>query len=139
MLQNIVFINVIELIIFLDHCLTLVRSRFNLKIFKSFHFPVLNDLGFKTMVIINNITLFFLSVLLFKRFLLFRIFIFYFFKNISTFLCLSRNKTKRQSDKNTTLTPTKSLPKKYGHSLVNFQNFFFTYKLDSQIKNYIYK
>ena len=37
---------------------------------------------------------------------------FFLFKNASILLCLSRDKTKRQSSKNTTLTPTKILPKK---------------------------
>ena len=37
---------------------------------------------------------------------------FFWFKNTPTFLCLSRDKTKGQSDKNTTLTPTKTCPKK---------------------------
>ena len=31
------------------------------------------------------------------------------------------------------------MPKKYDHSLVDFQISLFTYKLDSQNKNYIYK
>ena len=60
-----------------------------------------------------------------------------------------QRKIKRQSGKNTTLTPTKILPKKQGHSPViiiiflnspiNFQITLSTYKLDSQNKNYIYK
>ena len=37
---------------------------------------------------------------------------FFGFKNAPTPLCLSRDKTKKQSGKNTTLTPTKILPKK---------------------------
>ena len=37
---------------------------------------------------------------------------FFLFKNAPTPLYLSRNKTKGQSGKNTTLTPTKTLPKK---------------------------
>ena len=40
------------------------------------------------------------------------------FKNALIALCLSRDKTKGQSGKNTTLTPTKILPKKWGHSPV---------------------
>ena len=54
-------------------------------------------------------------------------------------LCLSRDKTKGQSSKNTTLTSTKTLPKKYDNSPVNFQITLSTYKLDCQNKNYIYK
>ena len=50
-----------------------------------------------------------------------------------------QRKTKEQSDKHTTLTPTKILPKKQSHSLVDFQIALSTYKLDSQNKNYIYK
>ena len=61
---------------------------------------------------------------------------FFWFKNTFTFLCLSRDKTKGQSDKNTTLT-SKTCPKKQGHSLVDFQIALCTYKLDSQNKNYI--
>ena len=49
-----------------------------------------------------------------------------------------QRKTKEQSDKHTTLTPTKILPKKQSHSLVDFQIALSTYKLDSQNKNYIY-
>ena len=60
-------------------------------------------------------------------------------------LCLSRDKTKGQSGKNTTLTPTKTLPKKKGHSSViiifffenspiKFQITLSTYKLNSQNK-----
>jgi len=37
---------------------------------------------------------------------------FFLFKNVSTLLCLSKDKTKGQSSKNTTLTPNKTLPKK---------------------------
>ena len=37
---------------------------------------------------------------------------FFWFKNALTPLCLNRNKSKGQSGKNTTLTPTKTLPKK---------------------------
>jgi len=50
---------------------------------------------------------------------------------------LSKYKIKGQSGDNTTLTPTKILPKKYGHSLVNFQISLSTYKLKFQNKNYI--
>ena len=46
----------------------------------------------------------------------------FFVQNASTPLCLSRDKTKGQSSKNiTTLTLTKTLFKKYGHSPVDFQ------------------
>ena len=69
---------------------------------------------------------------------LFRILIFL-FKNAHTPLCLSRNKIKEQFGKNTTLTPTKTLHKKYGHFLVDFQIALSIYKLDSQNKNCIYK
>ena len=51
------------------------------------------------------------AILLFKGFFLFGFLIFY-FKNALTPLCLSRNKTKGQSSKNATLTPTTTLPKK---------------------------
>ena len=51
-----------------------------------------------------------LSILLFKGLLLFRVFIFS-SKNAPTLLCLSRDKIKGQSGKNTTLTFTKVLPK----------------------------
>ena len=51
-----------------------------------------------------------LSILLFKRLLLFRVLIFS-LKNAPTLLCLSRDKIKGQSGKNTTLTFTKALPK----------------------------
>ena len=40
------------------------------------------------------------------------LFIYLLFKNARITLCLSKNKTKGQSDKNTTLIPTKTLPKK---------------------------
>ena len=39
-------------------------------------------------------------------------FFFFLFKTIPTSICLSRDKTKGQSGKNTTITPTKTLPKK---------------------------
>ena len=45
---------------------------------------------------------------------------FFLFKNAPTPLYLSRNKTKGQSGKNTTLTPTITLYKKQDHSPVNF-------------------
>ena len=61
------------------------------------------------------------------------------FKNATTLLYLSRDKTKGQFGKNTTLTPTKILPKKQSHSTVDFQITLFTYKLDFQNINYIYK
>ena len=66
-------------------------------------------------------------------------FFFFWFKNSPTTLCLSRDKTKKQAGKNTTLTLTKILPKKYDHFSVDFQITLFTYKLDSQNKNCIYK
>ena len=59
------------------------------------------------------------------------------FKNAHTLLCLSRDKTKGQFGKNATLTPTKTLPKKYDHSPINFQINLFTYKLDFHNKNYM--
>ena len=61
----------------------------------------------------------------------------FFFLNAHISLCLSRDKTKGQFGKNTTLTPTKTLPKKYSHSFVDFQITLFTYILDFQNKNYI--
>ena len=64
---------------------------------------------------------------------------FFWFKNASTPLCLSRDKIKRQFGKNTILTSTKTLFKKQGHSFVDFQIILSTYKLDFQNKNYIYK
>ena len=76
-------------------------------------------------------------LLLFKGFSLFGFLIFW-FKNAPILLYLSRDKIKGQSGKNTTLTPTKTLPKKYGHSSVDFQITLSTYKLNSQNKNYIY-
>ena len=63
---------------------------------------------------------------------------FFLFKNAPTPLCLSRDKTKGQFRKNTVLTPTKTWPKKQGHSIVDFQLLYSTYKLDSQNKNYIH-
>ena len=59
-------------------------------------------------------------------------------KNVPTPLYLSKDKTKRQSGKNATLTSTKTLLKKLDHSLVNFQITLSIYKLDSQNRNYIY-
>ena len=56
---------------------------------------------------------------------------FFWLKNTLTPLCLCRDKTKGQFSKNITLALTKTLPKKYG------QITLFTYKLDSQNKNYI--
>ena len=46
---------------------------------------------------------------------------FFLFKNALTPLCLSKDKTKAQFGKNTTLTPIKTLPKKYGHSPIDFK------------------
>ena len=60
---------------------------------------------------------------------------FFQFKNAPTPLCLSRDKTKGHSGKNTTLTPTKTLPKKYDYFLVIFQIALSTYKLYSLKKN----
>ena len=60
---------------------------------------------------------------------------FFQFKNTPTSLCLSKDKTKGQFNKNTTLTPTKTCPKKEGHSSIDFQITLFTYKLNSQNKN----
>ena len=51
---------------------------------------------------------------------------------------LCKDKTKREFGKNTTLTPTKTLPKKQNHSPIDFQIILSTYKLDSQNKNYVY-
>ena len=62
-----------------------------------------------------------------------------FFSSKIFLLCLSRNKTTRQSNKNVTLTPTKTLSKKEGNFSINFQIILFIYKLDFQNKNYIYK
>ena len=79
----------------------------------------------------------FMFILLFKVSFV-QIFHFFFkFKNVSIFLCLSKNKIKRQFDKNTTLTLTKTLIKKQSHSPINFQITLFTYKLDFKIKKYI--
>ena len=52
-----------------------------------------------------------MSILLFKGLYLFGFLIFK-FKNAPTLLCLSRDKIKGQFSKNSTLTPTKILPKK---------------------------
>ena len=73
------------------------------------------------------------SILLFKGFLLFGFHIFQ-FKNAPTPLCLSRDKIKGHSGKNTTLTPTKTLPKKQDYFSVIFQITLSTYKLDSLFK-----
>ena len=59
-------------------------------------------------------------------------------KNALTPLSLSRDKTKGQSDKNTTLTLTKTLSKKQGYSHIDFQIVLSIYKLKFQNKNYIY-
>ena len=61
---------------------------------------------------------------------MFEILIFW-LKNAHISLCLSKNKTIGKSSKNTTLTPTKILPKKYDNSPINFQITLSTYKLDS--------
>ena len=53
-----------------------------------------------------------LSILLLKGFFLFCTFIFYFFKNNPTRLCLSIDKIKGQFDKNTILIHNKTLPNK---------------------------
>ena len=66
-------------------------------------------------------------------------FSFIWFKNAPIPLWLNRDKTKDQSSKNTTLTPTKTLPKKLDQSPINFQIALPTYKLNFQNKNYIYK
>ena len=55
----------------------------------------------------------------------------FWFKNASTSLCLSMDKIKGQSGKNTTLTSNKILPKKKGHSPVDFQTSLFTYEFNS--------
>ena len=52
-----------------------------------------------------------IPILLFKGLLMFG-FLIFIFKNTPIPLCLNRDKTKGQFDKNTTLTPTKTLPKK---------------------------
>ena len=50
------------------------------------------------------------------------------YKNSPTSLGLSRDKTKRQPRKNTSLTSTKTLPTKQDHSLNGFQIALSTYK-----------
>ena len=70
------------------------------------------------------------SILLFKGFLLLGFHIFQ-FKNAPTPLCLSRDKIKGHSGKNTTLTLTKTLPKKQDYFPVIFQITLSTYKLNS--------
>ena len=67
----------------------------------------------------KKVILNYLSILLFKGFLLFGFLIFQ-FKNILTPLCLSRAKIKRQFGKNAILTSIKTLPKKQGHSSIDF-------------------
>ena len=85
----------------------------------------------------SNWGLYWSSILLLKGLTPFGIFIFFQFKDTPMPLCLSRNKIKGQSSKNTTLTSTKTLPKKQSHSPVDFQIALSTYKLYSQNKNYI--
>ena len=61
--------------------------------------------------------------------------LFFWLKNVVyTSLCLSRDKIKGQFDKNTILTTTKILLKKYDYFFVNFQIILSTYKLDSLSK-----
>ena len=60
---------------------------------------------------------------------------FFQFKNARTLLCLCKDKTKGQFDKNTTVTSTKTLPKKQDYSFIDFQITLSTYKLNSQNKN----
>ena len=81
----------------------------------------------RLLVDIYSILLFKVETLLKNGLPLFGIFIFW-FKNAPTLLCLSRDKTKEQSSKNTTLTSTKILPKKQHHSLIGFQITLSTYK-----------
>ena len=115
---------------------------FNAKI--SLHSYVYVEIKLKDNSVKINI---YISILLFKELPLFKFLIFQ-FKNASTPLCLSRNKTKGYSSKNPTLTPTKTSTKKQDYSPVIFQTIlsiyklelFFkkkknTYKLDSQNKN----
>ena len=85
----------------------------------------------------SNWDLYWSSILLFKWVLLFGILIFFGFKDTLMPLYLSRDKTKRQSSKNTILTFTKTLPKTQGHFPVDFQIALSTYKLYFQNKNYI--
>ena len=61
----------------------------------------------------------------------------YYYLSISILLYYLR--IKGQSGTNTTLTSTKTLPKKQGYSPVDFQIDLSTYKLNFQSKNYIYK
>ena len=68
-----------------------------------------------------------LSILLFKELLWFGMDI-SLYKNTSTFLGLSRDKTKGQPGKNTSLTLTKTLPTKHDHSHDGFQIVLSTYK-----------
>ena len=81
----------------------------------------------RLLVDIYSILLFKVETLLKNGLPLFGIFIFW-FKNAPTLLCLSRDKTKEQSSKNTTLTSTKTLPKKQHHSPIGFQITLSTYK-----------
>ena len=71
-----------------------------------------------------------ISILLFKGLPLFGFLIFQ-FKNVPTFLCLSRDKIKRHSGKNAIVTSTKTLPKKQDYSPIIFQITLSTYKLNS--------
>ena len=45
-------------------------------------------------------------------------FLIFLFKNAPTSLCLSRDKIKGYSGKNATVTPTKTLPKKYSMTIL---------------------
>ena len=85
-----------------------------------------------------TVELYLYSILLLKELPVFGFLIFQ-LKNASTPLCLSRDKTKEQFGKNATLISTKTLPKKQDHFSINFQIDLFTYKLNFQNKNYIYK
>ena len=87
-----------------------------------------SHLFWKKKITLSHIILSISSILLFKGFLLFGFLIFQ-LKNAPIPLCLSRDKTIRQSDKNAILTSTKILPKKYDNFLVNFQIILSTYKL----------
>ena len=79
-----------------------------------------------------------ISILLLNGLFLFGFLIFQ-FENTPTPLYLCRDKIKRQSGKNATLIPTKTLPKKQDKFPVNFQIVLSIYKLYCQNKNYIYK
>ena len=78
------------------------------------------------------------SILLFKGLFLFGILIFFNSKIPLNPYVYAEIKLKDNSIKNTTLTPTKILPKKQDHSFVNFQIVLSTYKLDFQNKNLYY-